>query len=301
MLTSVQKEILQTLINLYQSSDGKSIKGEDIAEVMGRNPGTIRNQMQSLRSLSLVKGVPGPRGGYKPTIEAYHSLNISVSDKDSKVPIYKNDEKIENVSVARIEFTSVPQPTECEAAIKVLGSIKDLNLGDVIKIGPTPVNNLGVMGKIVGRDDMDNILLVDTTTIRSIPKQTVGEIASRDVISFSKDCTIKEAAKKLAKNNIDGAPVIENGEIVGVFTLTELVQAIADDKQDLNVGQLMSTNVCIVNEDLKIVNAVEVMLKKAVSRLMITDTNNNLIGIVTRTDLINIISNFDQFPIITTN
>ena len=148
---------------------------------------------------------------------------------------------------------------------------------------------------------MDNILLVDTTTIRSIPKQTVGEIASRDVISFSKDCTIKEAAKKLAKNNIDGAPVIENGEIVGVFTLTELVQAIADDKQDLNVGQLMSTNVCIVNEDLKIVNAVEVMLKKAVSRLMITDTNNNLIGIVTRTDLINIISNFDQFPIITTN
>ena len=81
MLTSVQKEILQTLINLYQSSSGKSIKGEDIAEVMGRNPGTIRNQMQSLRSLGLVKGVPGPRGGYKPTIEAYHSLNISVSDQ----------------------------------------------------------------------------------------------------------------------------------------------------------------------------------------------------------------------------
>ena len=47
MLTSVQKEILQTLINLYQSSNGKSIKGEDIAEVMNRNPGTIRNQMQN--------------------------------------------------------------------------------------------------------------------------------------------------------------------------------------------------------------------------------------------------------------
>ena len=108
MLTSVQKEILQTLINLYQSSEGKSIKGEDIAEVMGRNPGTIRNQMQSLRSLSLVKGVPGPRGGYKPTIEAYHSLNITVSDKDSKVHIFKNGSKVENISVAKIEFTSVP-------------------------------------------------------------------------------------------------------------------------------------------------------------------------------------------------
>ena len=74
------------------------------------------------------------------------------------MPIYRNDEYLDDISVAKIEFTSVPQPDECEAVIKVLGSIKDLNLGDYIKIGPTPVNNLGVMGKIVGRDDMDNIL-----------------------------------------------------------------------------------------------------------------------------------------------
>lgn len=299
MLTSVQKEILQTLINLYQSSDGKSIKGEDIAEVMARNPGTIRNQMQSLRSLGLVKGVPGPRGGYKPTIEAYHSLNITVSDKDSKVHIYKNGKRMEDISVAKIEFTSVPQPSECEAAIKVLGSIKDLNLGDTVRIGPTPVNNLGVMGKIVGRDDMDNILLVDTSTIRSIPKKSVGEIASRDVISFTVDCSIKEAAKKLASNEIDGAPVMKDGKVVGVFTLTDLVQAIADDKEDLTVGDLMSKNVVIVNEDLKIANAIEVMLKKSISRLIVADNDQNLLGIVTRTDLINIITNLDQFPIIT--
>ncbi|WP_407415250.1 CBS domain-containing protein [Methanobrevibacter sp.] len=299
MLTSVQKEILQTLINLYQSSNGKSIKGEDIAEVMGRNPGTIRNQMQSLRSLSLVKGVPGPRGGYKPTIEAYHSLNISVSDKDSKVPIYKNGKRIEDISVAKIEFTSVPQPSECEAAIKVLGSIKDLNLGDTVSIGPTPVNNLGIMGVIVGRDDMDNILLVDTSTIRSIPKKTVGDIASRDVISFKMDCSIKEAAKKLVENNIDGAPVMKDKKVVGVFTLSDLVHAIAEDKENLTVGDLMSTNVVIVNEDLKIANAIEVMLKKSISRLIVADNNHVLLGIVTRTDLINSITNLDQFPIIT--
>ena len=299
MLTSVQKEILQTLINLYQSSNGKSIKGEDIAEVMARNPGTIRNQMQSLRSLGLVKGVPGPRGGYKPTIEAYHSLNISVSDEDSKVPIYKNGKRIEDISVARIEFTSVPQPSECEAAIKVLGSIKGLNLGDVIKIGPTPVNNLGVMGEIVGRDDMDNILLVNTKTIRSIPKQSVGDIASRNVISFKMDCNVKDAAKKLTENEIDGAPVMKDGKVVGVFTVTDLVKAIAQDKEDRTVGELMSTNVVIVNEDLKIANAIEVMLKKSISRLIIADNDNNLLGIVTRTDLIDSITNLKQFPIIT--
>ena len=299
MLTSVQKEILQTLINLYQSSNGKSIKGEDIAEVMNRNPGTIRNQMQSLRSLGLVKGVPGPIGGYKSTIEAYHSLNIKVSDNDSKVPIYKNGKRLEDISVAKIEFTSVPQPSECEAAIKVLGSIKDLNLGDTVRIGPTPVNNLGVMGEIVGRDDMDNILLVDTTTIRSIPKKTVGDIASKDVISFKMDCSVKEAAKKLTSNEIDGAPVMKDGKVVGVFTVTDLVQAVAEDNEDKTVGDLMSTNVVIVNEDLKIANAIEVMLKKSISRLIIADNDNVLLGIVTRTDLIDSITNLKQFPIIT--
>ena len=299
MLTSVQKEILQTLINLYQSSNGKSIKGEDIAEVMNRNPGTIRNQMQSLRSLGLVKGVPGPRGGYKPTIEAYHSLNINVSDNDSIVPIYKNGQKVEDISVAKIEFTSVPQPGECEAAIKVLGSIKDLNLGDTIRIGPTPVNNLGVTGIIVGRDDMDNILLVDTHTIRSIPKQTVGDIASRDVVSFKVDCSVKEAAKKLVDNEIDGAPVIKDGKVIGVFTLTDLVNAIADDNEDKKVGELMSTNVVIVNEDLKIANAIDIMLKKSISRLIVADNNQTLLGIVTRTDLLDSITNLKEFPIIT--
>ena len=296
MLTSVQKEILQTLINLYQSSDGKSIKGEDIAEVMNRNPGTIRNQMQSLRSLGLVKGVPGPRGGYKPTIEAYHSLNISISDNEAKVPIYKNDERLNNISVAKIEFTSVPQPGECEAAIKVLGSIKDLNLGDTIKLGPTPVNNLGIMGEIVGRDDMDNILLVDTTTIRSIPKQTVGDIASKNVISLKIDCDLREAARLFSENGIDGAPVMKNGKVVGVFTVTDLIQAIAEDNDEATVGDLMSTKVIIINEDLKIAKAIEILFKKSISRLIIADNDNNLLGIVTRTDLINSITNFEQFP-----
>ena len=299
MLTSVQKEILQTLINLYQSSDGKSIKGEDIAEVMNRNPGTIRNQMQSLRSLGLVKGVPGPRGGYKPTIEAYHSLNISISDKEAKVPIYKNDERLNNISVAKIEFTSVPQPGECEAAIKVLGSIKDLNLGDTIKLGPTPVNNLGIMGEIVGRDDMDNILLVDTTTIRIIPKQTVGDIASKNVISLKIDCGLREAARLFSENGIDGAPVMKNGKVVGVFTVTDLIQAIAEDNDEATVGDLMSTKVIIINENLKIAKAIEILFKKSISRLIIADNDNNLLGIVTRTDLINSITNFEQFPIFT--
>jgi len=298
MLTSVQKEILQTLTNLYQNSNGKSIKGEDIADIMNRNPGTIRNQMQSLRSLNLVNGVPGPRGGYKPTIEAYHTLNISVSDGESKVPMFKDGKEIEDVSVARIEFTSVPNPGECEAAIKVLGNIKNLDLGDTIRIGPTPVNNLGVIGEVVGRDDTDNILLLDTTTIRSIPKKTVLDIATLDLIVLNPNDSIKYASKVFSDKSVDGAPVVENKNVVGIITLHDIVKSLAESKENGNVSDIMESNVVSVNQDLKIANAIEIMYIENVGRLIVENSEGFPIGIITRTDIVDIITSMNNFPIV---
>ena len=164
----------------------------------------------------------------------------------------------------------------------------------VLKHNPKYIVNIDADGH-----DMDNILLVDTTTIRSIPKNTVGDIASRDVVSLKVSSTLKEAAEVFAFNDIKGAPVMEDGKAVGVFTVTDLVRAIANNKEDLLVGDLMTTNIVIVNEDMRIANAIEIMLKKAISRVLIADNDNNLLGIVTRTDLINSITNLSQFPIIT--
>jgi len=298
LLTAVQKEILQALINLYQTSDGKSIKGEDIAEAMNRNPGTIRNQMQSLRSLSLVNGVPGPRGGYKPTIEAYNTLNVSVGGNESKVPMFKDGNLIKGVSVAKIEFTSIPNPKECEAVIKVLGSIKDLNLGDEVKIGPTPVNNLGIIGEIVGRDDMDNILLLDTTTIRSIPKKTVEDIATLDLVFLGPNNTIKEASNILSKKIIDGAPVVENSKIMGILTLSDIVWALAESKENLKVKNIMQKNVVIINQNMSVINAIEIMYNENIGRLILVDDNEIPIGIVTKTDIVNSITNLENFSLL---
>ncbi len=298
MLTSVQKEILQNLINLYQTSNGNSVKGEDIAEVMNRNPGTIRNQMQALRSLGLVKGVPGPQGGYKPTIEAYQTLKIQFTDESYKIPLYRGEEYLEGLSVSKIEFTSIPHPAECEAAIKILGSIKNLEIGDILKIGPTPVNNLGIMGEVVGRDDMDNLILLDIHTIRSIPKNPIKDIASTDLITLKKEDPIRTAAKILSKNNIDGAPVLINDKAVGVVTLSDIIKALANSQEDLQVKDIMSSEVFTINENVRIGKAVEVMYKNNIGRLMLVDDNDKTVGIVTRTDLIDNIVNIKKFPII---
>ncbi|WP_409199481.1 CBS domain-containing protein [Methanobrevibacter sp. DSM 116169] len=298
MLTSVQKEILQSLINLYQNSEGKSIKGEDIAEVMNRNPGTIRNQMQSLRSLGLVKGVPGPRGGYKPTVEAYHNLNISFSNDQFDVSIYKDDVKMEDLSVAKIEFTSIPHPGECEAAIKVLGSIKNLKLGDEVRIGPTPVNNLGIIGEVVGRDDMDNIVLLDTKTIRSIPKNTIEDIGSFDLIYLDPEDDLRYASLVLSENFIEGAPVIKDDYILGMLTLTDIVKAFAKGQENLKIQEIMCEKVKVINKTATLASALDKMVKEHIGRLVIVDEDDRKpIGIVTRKDLIRSVTSFDKFPI----
>ena len=286
MLTSVQKEILQSLINLYRNSKGKSIKGEEIAEIMNRNPGTIRNQMQSLRSLGLVKGVPGPRGGYKPTIKAYHTLNISSTDKETHVPLYRDGKELKDISVAKIEFTSLPHPGECEAAIQVVGSIKKLDLGDKIRVGPTPVNKLVMNGVIVGRDDMDNILLLDTTAIRSIPKKTVMDVATLDLITLDEEYDIKTAARYLSEKKIEGAPVTKDGAIVGIVTLSDITRAIGHNNEEMKLKGIMSNDIITVEEDVMISDAIEIMNKRNIGRLIVLNNTGDPVGIVTRTDLL---------------
>jgi hypothetical protein len=158
-LTSSQKTILTALINLYRESES-AVKGEDIADEVDRNPGTIRNQMQSLKALQLVEGVPGPKGGYKPTANAYEALDVDQMDEPAAVPLFHNDEQVENVNVDEIDLSSVHHPELCRAEIHVQGSVRDFHEGDEIRVGPTPLSKLVIRGVIDGKDDTNNILIL---------------------------------------------------------------------------------------------------------------------------------------------
>ena len=51
-----------------------------------------------------------------------------------------------------------------------------------------------------------------------------------------------------SENKIDGAPVIKEGKVVGVFTSTDLINALANNMEDIVVGDLMSKEVIIINK-----------------------------------------------------
>ena len=158
-LTSSQKTILTALINLYRERE-TAVKGEDIAGEVNRNPGTIRNQMQSLKALQLVEGVPGPKGGYKPTANAYEALDIDQMDEPAVVPLYLDGEQVEGTNVEEIDLSSVHHPELCRAEIHVQGSVRDFHEGATVRVGPTPLSKLVVKGTIDGKDDTNGILIL---------------------------------------------------------------------------------------------------------------------------------------------
>lgn len=284
-LTPIQKDILIALINL-QREKGRAVKGEEIAEIINRNPGTVRNQMQSLKVLQLVEGVPGPKGGYKATGEAYEALNITAMDNEALVPIYRNGEIVEGATVAEISFTTVRHPDLCHGMIKVLGNIRSFEQGDLVQMGPTPVNRLVVRGEIVGRDDTGNTLVFSINEMISLPKKPVRYYANRNVFTINLNNTIKEAATLLSQNNIYGAPVEENGNIVGTLTLKDIGRVLSKGDMDTKVKDVMKTDLITIDSEASLIDAVKIFDANPIIAFIIVTYDGVAKSILSKTDVL---------------
>ena len=147
-LSNTQKEILTALVNIYQKK-GSVVKTIELTELINnRTPGTIRNLMQTMRALMLVKGIPGEKGGYLPTELAFETLGFGQEAED--IPVYRN----EKLSDVRFQEMRLRPPNS--SILHVLGDIRDFKVGDRIKIAS---NKLIFSGRVEGRNDLNNTLL----------------------------------------------------------------------------------------------------------------------------------------------
>lgn len=150
---------MNELVNLYRKTED-AVKGETIADAVGRNPGTIRNQMQSLKALQLVEGVPGPKGGYKPTATAFEALDLQNLDEPAATPLFHEGERLEDVNVQEIDLTSVHHPELCRAEVQIQGSVRDFHEGDSVVVGPTPLSKLQITGTVDGKEETSSVLIL---------------------------------------------------------------------------------------------------------------------------------------------
>lgn len=112
-------------------------------------------------------------------------------------------------------------------------------------------------------------------------KLRIKDFMTTNVIKLLWNDSILKAANVMVKYHIDGMPVVDSkGKLIGLFTKTHALKAIGMDCQ-VPVGELMKTDVITISEDALPEDA----LKVQVGRLPVVDKNGELVGIITRTDI----------------
>lgn len=61
-----------------------------------------------------------------------------------------------------------------------------------------------------------------------LDKTRIGEVMTENLLTVSPEATLEEAAQTLLKNKIGGLPVVERGNVVGIITVSDIVQAFLD-------------------------------------------------------------------------
>lgn len=283
-LTPVQTEILTALVSLFRQKEC-AVKGEEIARTIDRNPGTVRNQMQALRAMGMIEGAPGPKGGYRPTIQTYDVLDIIDLPGETITNIYRNGKLVEGATVCEISFTTVQHPNSCRGRVRIMGNVREFNTGDTIKIGPTPMNKLVIRGEVIGRDDIRNVLVYTISDMGTLPKRRIRECVRNGRVSIDADTTIKDAANILIKHGVHGAPVIDEKKVIGVVTLTRIVRALISGLINQNVWDVMSWDFISIDGDTPISSVAKLFYQHHVSNIVV-DVNGKPYGIVSRDSIL---------------
>jgi acetoin utilization protein AcuB len=126
----------------------------------------------------------------------------------------------------------------------------------------------------------------------------IKEWMTQNVVTVHEDDSIIEADEKMREYGVRRLPVInKRGKLVGIVTKGDVREASPSDATmlsiwevnyliaKLQVKKVMTTDVLSIGPEADIIDAAEVMLRKKVSGLPVVSGDNELIGIITESDI----------------
>jgi len=119
-------------------------------------------------------------------------------------------------------------------------------------------------------------------------KMKVADIMTRSVITLTPHDTILVASKKMKEHNIGFIPITDEvNKVVGVVTDRDIVirgLALGKDVTE-RLENIMTTDVITINPDAELGTAAHLMSDHQVRRLVVTDGNGKLEGVLSLGDL----------------
>lgn len=114
------------------------------------------------------------------------------------------------------------------------------------------------------------------------------KISTKNVISLKKDDSVVTAMQLMRKNNISSIVIEENLTPIGIITERDIVHLIRDetDLHSTSLQEVMTHPVQTASAMISTHSAAEQLRKNRIRRLVITDKDDHLAGIVTETDIL---------------
>ncbi len=118
------------------------------------------------------------------------------------------------------------------------------------------------------------------------PQLTIREIMSSRPRVINSDAPAEKIADLMQKYGYEGFPVVEEGKIVGLITRRLVDRALSHDL-NLPAKSLMDAGNITIHPDATIDELQQLMTSSGWGQIPVVDQDSKIVGIVTRTDLIN--------------
>jgi CBS domain-containing protein len=116
-----------------------------------------------------------------------------------------------------------------------------------------------------------------------------SDLMTTNVVAARESTSGTEISTRLLIGEFNGVPVIdENIRVVGIVTAADILRAVREAKNldNLHATDLMTKNPIVVNRDTSIDDIIDIMLQKVIVLVPVVDSDNKLIGVVARLDIL---------------
>jgi len=134
-------------------------------------------------------------------------------------------------------------------------------------------------------------------------QELVSDWMTQSVTTITPETSLKEAHELMNKKGIRRLPVVHHGKVIGIVTLGDIrgaepskasslsVWEMNDLLANLKVSEIMTRNPGTIQQSASVGDAAKIMLEKKFSGLPVVDEIDNLIGIITESDIFRLVVN----------
>lgn len=125
-----------------------------------------------------------------------------------------------------------------------------------------------------------------TKTHEMVYEVTVGEVMASRMVSVSPDQSMAEFRRILRENRLSGTPVVENGRLVGMISIEDLINALTDNAINAPIRERMKSNVECLYDDELLVHCIAKFSKLGFRRYPVLNRVGDLVGVITKGSIV---------------